>query len=186
MTLDIKRVSINWRLGWLNSPELNFELAGVAPFPDNYLYTAYPVPRSKQTMYIGYHRDTDTYSYMVHNPSDERGFAGRHFHLRMAHGETVIVKGPWASRASAASLFLPEPIMDVNLSITGTLSSVQRAMKVSRVRQILDSRIGLQESDPLLFVVPKRTLAPGDAGEVEYVVSVSPTELQKPPPSDKV
>ena len=93
--MKILETSINWMENWDNHPSF-YMTVDKFPSHEETRYRAYPVPgRGKATLYVS--DNQEFVQFLLHDPSNEDGYAGRVFNLTMEDGSVVKVTGPWSS-----------------------------------------------------------------------------------------
>lgn len=73
------------------------------PANDEFIYKE--VVFKDQTLY--YAECDGVVKFYAHSPSNEHGYAGRIFRLKMEDGSFKDIKGPWSSRAGAMNRYFP-------------------------------------------------------------------------------
>lgn len=95
--------TVNTYPNFANSPEVVLTVEGI-PDHNTLRYTKIPCPGSNGYIYLaeqdGY---VSFYFYDVPGP----GFGGREFTLNMTDGTTMVLQGPWSSRAGFINTILP-------------------------------------------------------------------------------
>lgn len=137
--MKLINAKVDWRLGWANHPTLNIEVDKV-PLHDTLVYQKEKTGAGN----VLYWAEHEGYvSFMCHNFTNESGYGGRTFHVKLEDGTTDKVKGPWSSRSGAMNHYFPHSVEVTLTDADGgrygasvTIEFAQEAAKMAGVKLV--------------------------------------------------
>jgi hypothetical protein len=137
--MKLIKAEVNWMLGWANHPKLDITVDKIPNHNDMVYQKKGSAPGNAL-----YYSEQDGYvSFMCHNFTNERGYGGRTFNMKLEDGTTDKIKGPWSSRAGAMNHYFPHCV-DVTLrdleghtyGASVSLKFAQKAAKMAGVKLV--------------------------------------------------
>lgn len=99
--MKILKSDVNWLKAYSSVPIIKC-LVDKIPRRDSFIYT--------KNSNIYWSQSDGFVSFYYHNPSDETGFGGTLFKLKMDDGSEKTIKGPWSSRPGIMNKIFPHSV----------------------------------------------------------------------------
>lgn len=139
---EIRDARVKWYEGKANMPRLVL-LVDRIPELQEFTFQAYEVdPEDARTLYLGRHGKWRVF--FIHNPDNERGYAGRMFTFKMEHGTVVKVKGPWSGTAGLVNKVTEERIVSVHVTDDRLRFETDKTLKGDRAVHLDWARAALE------------------------------------------